>query len=142
MEAELWNFKSQNILCTEVELQVTEYSACGISRVPYAVARIKRERRGTGPWVKAILEVLLFTVPSWRWPLLGSFVCFLRYYQAVKNQLTCDKDPNIRHTSWPKAAGTKLPTGSTRQSEGEFSTLLEGPRIGPRSILPRVPAGA
>ena len=31
-----------------------------------------------------------------------------------------DKDPDIRHTLWPKAAGTKLPIGSTRQSEGEF----------------------
>ena len=49
-------------------------------------------------------EVLLFTVPYWRRPLLGCFVCFLRYYQAVTNQLTYDKDPDIRHTSWPKAA--------------------------------------
>ena len=56
VEAEQWNFKSQNILCAEMELVVTEYSACVISLVP---------------WVKAILEVLLFTVPSWRWPLLG-----------------------------------------------------------------------
>ena len=53
----------------------------------------------------------------------GNFVCFLRYYQAVTNQLTYDKDPDIRHASWPKAAGTNLPKGSTRQSEGEFSTL-------------------
>ena len=43
---------------------------------------------------------------------------FLRYYQAVRNQLTYDKDPDIRQTSWPKAAGTKLATGSTGQSEG------------------------
>ena len=44
---------------------------------------------------------------------MGFFVCFLRYYQAVTNQLMYDKDPDIRHTSWTKAAGTKLPTGST-----------------------------
>ena len=49
MEAELWNFKSQNILCAEVELQVTEYSACGISLVPYAMARMTRVRRGHRP---------------------------------------------------------------------------------------------
>ena len=46
MEAELWNFKSKNILCAEVELQVTEYSACGISLVPCAMARMTRVRRG------------------------------------------------------------------------------------------------
>ena len=49
MEAELWNFKSQNILCAEVELQVTEYSACGMSLVPYAVARMTRVRRDHRP---------------------------------------------------------------------------------------------
>ena len=106
-----WNFKSQNILRVEYLwflMQWLELHECA---------------GATGPWVKAILEVLLFTVPTWRWPLLGFFVCFLRYYQAVTNQMTYDKDPDIRHTSWPKAAGTKLPTGSTRQSEGEFSTL-------------------
>ena len=31
VEAELLNFKSQNILCAEAELQVTAYSRCGIS---------------------------------------------------------------------------------------------------------------
>ena len=49
MEAELWNFKSQNILFAEVELQVTEYSAYGISLVPYAMARMTRVRRGHRP---------------------------------------------------------------------------------------------
>ena len=49
VEAELWNFKSQNILYAEVELQVTEYSACGISLVPYAMARMTRVRRGQRP---------------------------------------------------------------------------------------------
>ena len=43
-------------------------------------------------------------------------MCFLRYYEAVTTQLTYDKDPDIRQTSWPKAAGNKLPTGSTRQA--------------------------
>ena len=119
MEAELWNFKSQNILCAEVELLVTEYSVCGISLVPYAMARMTRVRRGH-------LGGAVIYCSSWRRPLLGLFVFFFffsRYYQAVTNQLKNDKDPDIRHTSWPKAAGTKLPTGSTRQSEGEFSTL-------------------
>ena len=74
VEAKLWNFKSQNILCAKVELQVTEYSACGIFLVPSAMARMTRVRRATGPWVKAILKVQLFTVPSWRWPILG-FLC-------------------------------------------------------------------
>ena len=43
-------------------------------------------------------------------------MCFYSYYQAVTNQLTYDKDPDIRHTSWP----LELPTGSTGKSEGEF----------------------
>ena len=46
VEAELWNFKSLNILCAEAELQVTEYSACGISLVPHAMVRMTRVRRG------------------------------------------------------------------------------------------------
>ena len=89
-----WNFKSQNILRVEYLwflMQWPEWHECA---------------GATGPWVKAVLEVLLFTVPSWRWPLLGFFVCFLSYYQAVKNQLTYDKNPDIRHKSWPKAAKT------------------------------------
>ena len=75
VEAKLRCFKSQSILCAEAELQVTEYSACGISLVPCAMARMTRERRAAGPWVKAIL-VLLFTVLSWRWPLLGFIFVF------------------------------------------------------------------
>ena len=47
----------------------------------------------------------------------------LRYYQAVTNQLTYGRDPDMRQTSWPKAAGTKLPTWPARQAEGEFLTL-------------------
>ena len=101
MEAELWNFKSQNILWAEMELQVTEYSVCGISFVPSAMARMTRVRRGHRPLGQSHL--------------CGAVI------QAVTNQLTYDKDPDIRHTSWPKATGTNLPTGSTRQYEGEFS---------------------
>ena len=113
VEAELWNFKSQNILCVEAELKATEYSRCGISLVPYAMVRKTWERRAAGPWVKAILVVLLFTGGGTYWDFF-----FLRYYQAVTNQLTYG-----RQKSWPKAAGTKLPTGSARRAEGEFSTL-------------------
>ena len=61
VEAELWNFKSQNILCAEAELQVTEYSRRRISLVPYAMVRKTWERRAAGHWVKAILVALLFT---------------------------------------------------------------------------------
>ena len=71
-----WNFKSQNILRVEYPwflMQWPEWHAC---------------TGATGPGVKAILEALLFTVPSWRWPLLGCFVYFLSYYQTVTNQLT------------------------------------------------------
>ena len=50
----------QNILCAEAELQVTAYSRCGISLVPYAMVRKTWERRAADPWVKAILVVLLF----------------------------------------------------------------------------------
>ena len=35
-------------------------------------------------------------------------------------------------------SGTKLPTGSTRRAEGEFLPCKRRPRIGPRSLLPRV----
>ena len=49
MDAELCNFKSENILCAEVELQIKEYSACGIFLVLYAMARMTRVRRGHRP---------------------------------------------------------------------------------------------
>ena len=123
VEADLWNFMSQNILCADVELQVTEYSACGTSLVPYAMARMTRVCRGHRPFGQSQLGGAVIYCSILAVAPTGIFVCFLRYYQAVINQLTYDKDPDIRHTSWPKAAGTKLPTGSTRKSEGEFSTL-------------------
>ena len=102
MEAEPWNFKSQNILCADAELKITEYSACGITLVPYAMARMTRERRGHIPIGQSHLGgtviycVVLAVAPT------GIFcVCFLRYHQAVTNQLTFDKDPDIKQTSWP-----------------------------------------
>ena len=107
-----------------------------------AMAQMTRERRGHRPLGQSHLGGAVIYCSILAVALTGICVCFLRYYQAVTNQLTYDKDPDIRQTSWPKAAGTKIPTGSTRQFEGEFSTVQEGPRIGPRSILPRVPAGA
>ena len=68
------------------------------------------------------------------WHLCGGpyWDCFslLRSYQAWSNQLTCDKDPDIRQTSRPKTAGTKLPKGPIRRDEGDFLTLQEGPRKG------------
>ena len=120
VEAELWNFKSQNILCADVEFQVIEYSACGISLVPYAMARMTRVRRAHRPMCQSHLGGAAIYCSIFAVVTTGNYCVFLRYYQAVTNQLTHDKDPDIRHTSWPKATGTKLPTGSTRQSEGEF----------------------
>ena len=70
--------------------------------------------------------------------------CFslLRSYQAWSNQLTCDKDPDIRQTSRPKTAGTKLPKGPISRDEGDFLTLQKGPRKGFSPVLPRALAGA
>ena len=134
------------------ELKVTAYSLCGSGTSSHRILCVRKrnfkshnilrveylwflmqwpewhESAGaTGPWV-----VALGSKPSWRCCYLlfhlgggpyWDFLCFLRYYEAVTTQLTYDKDPDIRQTSWPKAAGTKLPTGSTRQSKSEFSTL-------------------
>ena len=70
--------------------------------------------------------------------------CFslLCSYQTWSNQLTCDKDPDIRQTSRPKTARTKLPKGPIRQDEGDFLTLQEGPRKRFSPVLPRALAGA
>ena len=84
VEAELWNYKSQNILCAEAELQVTEYSSCGIALVPYAMVQKTWERRATFPWIKAILVELLFTGGGTYWDCF----CFLRYYQAVTSKFS------------------------------------------------------
>ena len=43
--------------------------------------------------------------------------------RGTTNQLCYDRGPDIRQTSCPKATGTKLPIGSTRRADGEFSTL-------------------
>ena len=82
VEAELLNYKSQNILSAEAELQVTECSRCGISLVPYAMVRKTWERRAAGPWVKVTLVVLLFTGGGTYWDF------FLRYYQAVTSKFS------------------------------------------------------
>ena len=74
VEAELWNYKSQNILCAEAELQVTEDDfRCGIALVPYAMVRNTWDSRAAGPWVKAILVVLLFTGGGTNWDVLFVF---------------------------------------------------------------------
>ena len=66
------------------------------------------------------------------WAVAPYWDCFslLRSYQAWSNQLTCDKNPDIRQTSRPKTAGTKLPKGPISRDEGDFLTLQEGPRKG------------
>ena len=69
------------------------------------MVRKTRERRAAGPRVKAILVELLITGGGTYWDFV---VGFLRYYQAVTNQLTYDREPNIRQTIWPKAAGSYL----------------------------------
>ena len=64
--------------------------------------------RAEGPCVKAILVLncaILAVAPT---EILFSL---LRSYQALSNQLTCDKDPDIRQTSQPNTAGKKLPKG-------------------------------
>ena len=116
-----------------VELQVVEYSVCGSetsSHIIFCVWNISgslcngpNDARGPRPLGQSHLGGAVIYCSILAVALLGFFVCFLRYYEAVTTQLTYDKDPDIRQTSWPKAAGTKLPTGSTRQSKGEFSTL-------------------
>ena len=70
--------------------------------------------------------------------------CFslLRSYQAWSNQLTCDKDPDIRQTSRPKTTGTKLPKGPIRRDEDDFLTLQECPRKGFSLVLRGALAGA
>ena len=91
--------------------------------VPYAMARMTRVRKGHRPLGQSQLEGVVIYCSILAVGPSGIFVCFLRYYEAVTIQLTYDKAPDIRQTSWPKAAGTKLPTGSSGQSKGEFSTL-------------------
>ena len=115
MEAELWNFQSQNILCAEAELQVTEHSKCGMSLVPYAIMRKTRKRRAEAPGSKPSWWCYYFLAVAHN----GIF-CLLRYYQAVTNQLCYDRDPDIRQTSCPKATRTKLPKGQHAESNASF----------------------
>ena len=85
MEEELWNFKSQNILCAEVELQVTEYSACGISLVPYSMAR---NTSAQGP--QAILEVLIWNKGTAFEATLHNN-CVNEVYLQLKDDMNCSK---------------------------------------------------
>ena len=135
-----------------MELQVIEYSVCGSgtsSHIIFCVWNISgslcngpNDTRAQGPQVPGSkpsrrCSYLLFHLSGdpycffffffFFFVVVVVFVCvcvsFVRYYGAVTTQQMYDKDPDIRQTSWPKAAGTQLPTGSTRQSKGEFSTL-------------------
>ena len=119
-----------------VELQVIEYFVCGSgtsSHIIFCVWNISGSLCNGPNDTRAQGQRVPGSKPSWRCcyllfhlgggPYWDFCVCFLRYYEAVTTQLTYDKDPDIRLASWPKAAGTKLPTGSTRQSKGEFTTL-------------------
>ena len=78
----MWNFKSQNILCAEADLQVTDYSACGISLVPYAMARMTRERRDHRPLGQSHLGSVVIYCSILATASTGIRVCFLRYYKA------------------------------------------------------------
>ena len=93
-----------------LELQVTEHSVCGSGNASHRIFYVWNmqwpERQGSaGPQAPG-------SKPSWWCCYLlvvaptGICFCFLRYYQAVRNQLTYDRDPGIRQTAWPKAAGT------------------------------------
>ena len=91
-----------------VELQVTEYSVCGSGPSSHRIFCMwnisgslyngPNDTRAQGPQAPG-------SKPSWMCCSIlamaptGIFVCFLRYNQAVTNQLTYDKDPDIRQTS-------------------------------------------
>ena len=139
VEAELQNFKWHNSLCgsgTTNHIIVCMWNLSGFLWKNPKCPRAQDRR----PLCQSHL-LLFSTVPSWRWPLLG-FFSLLRSYQASSNQLTCDKDPDIRKASRPKTAGTKLPKEPIRRDEGNFLTLKEGPRKGFSPVLPRALAGA
>ena len=86
VEAELWNFKSQNILFGEADLQVTEYSRCGIPLVPYAMVRkTDMGAQGRMPLGQSHLGGAII---YWRWHILGFFSVLLRYNQAVTSQFS------------------------------------------------------
>ena len=123
-----------------MELQVTEYSECGsgtsshrifcVWNISGSLCNGPNDTSAQGPLGQshlggAVIYCSILAVdPTEIFCVFSQILsCSNKYYQAVTNQLTYDKDPDIKHTSWPKAAGTKLPKGPTRQSEGEFSTL-------------------
>ena len=94
-----------------VELQVTEYAVCGsgtslhrifcVWNISGSLCNGQNDMSAQGPQAlgskpsggAVIYCSILAVAPT------EIFVCFLRYYHAVTNQLTYDKDPDIRHTS-------------------------------------------
>ena len=66
------------------------YSVCGISLA--RLTRVSRDHRplGQSHLGDAVIYCSILAVAP-----TGIFVCFLIYYQAVTNQLTYDKDPDI-----------------------------------------------
>ena len=68
-----------------MELQVIEYSACVISLVPYAMARMTRVRRGHSPLGQSHLggAVTYCSILAVAPTIFFFFSCFLRYYHAV-----------------------------------------------------------
>ena len=93
-----------------VELQVTEYSVCG-SDLRHRIVCVWNISGSLRPnYTRAQGSTAPGSKPSWRCRYLlfhlgcgtywDFYVCFPRYYQAVTNQLMCDKDPDIRQTSW------------------------------------------
>ena len=133
------NSKPQYFPCAEAELRhfrgpshtlfCMRKRNCGTLSLSIFLMRRRNFKPKNSPCVEAELQ-------NWD--------CFslLRSYQAWSNQLTCDKDPDIRQTSRPKTAGTKLPKGPISLDEGDFLTLQEGPRKGFSPELPRALAGA
>ena len=82
VEAELWNYKSQNILCAEAELQVTEYvwnisgSLCNGSKDMGAQGRRPLGQSHLGG-----------AIIYWRWHILGLFL-FSPLFQAVTSKFS------------------------------------------------------
>ena len=87
---------SHRIFCVRKWNFFTEYSVCGISLVPYAMARMTRERRNHGPLGQSHLGGAVIWCSSLAVAPTAICVCFLCYYQAVTNPLTYDKDPDIK----------------------------------------------
>ena len=157
-DAELRNFKSQYISCAKeysmygsrtAELQVTYKSVCGSGTSSHIIVCVwnlsgflcKSPKcpgaHGRRPQCQSYLGGAVLSGGLY-WD------CFslLRSYQAWSNQLTCDKDPDIRQTSRPKTARTKLPKGPIRRDGSDFLALQDGPSKGFSPVLPGALVGA